>query len=294
MGSEVICQVGQIQVAPVRDGLFKLDGGAMFGIVPKPVWEKVNKPDERNRIQLALNPLLIRTATKNILVDTGIGNKYDAKWNDLYAIDHRWSVPESLKRMGLSVNDIHYVIPTHLHFDHMGGATVREGGRVVPTYPKASYIVQEKEWDASRLNNPRTRGSYLDDDFLPIEAAGRLKLIDGDEEVTKGVWIRHTNAHTPGHQIVFIESDGHKAVYLGDVMPTSSHMKPGWCMGYDVFPMEVARIKTEILERACKENWTLIFDHDVTVAMARVIKEGNNFALMPVQMYGRDYSEDYG
>jgi glyoxylase-like metal-dependent hydrolase (beta-lactamase superfamily II) len=294
MVSEVICQLGQIQLASVRDGLFKLDGGAMFGIVPRPVWEKVAKPDERHRIQLGLNPLLIRTPSKNILVDTGIGNKYDAKWNDQYAIDHKWTVPASLKRVGLSVNDIHYVVPTHMHFDHMGGATVRESGKVVPTYPKAMYVVQEREWAAALTNNPRTRGSYLDDDFLPIEAANRLKLIDGDEELTRGVTVRHTNAHTPGHQIVMIESDGQKAVYLGDLMPTAHHLKPAWCMGYDVFPMEVARFKAEFLERAAKENWVLIFDHDVTVAMARVIKEGSNYNLLPTQMFGRDYSDDYG
>ncbi len=294
MGNEVVCQLGQIQLCVVRDGLFKLDGGAMFGIVPRPVWEKSAKPDERHRIQLSLNPLLIRTPSKNILVDTGIGNKYDAKWNDLYAIDHRWSVPESLKRVGLSVNDIHYVVPTHMHFDHMGGATVREGGKVVPTYPRAMYVLQRREWDAAHSKNPRTRGSYVADDFLPIEASQRLKLIDGDEELSKGIIIRHTNAHTPGHQVVHIESDGQKAVYLGDVMPTTNHVKPGWCMGYDVFPMEVARYKVELLERAYKENWILIFDHDTTVAMARVIKEKDNYGLMPTQMFGRDYSEDYG
>lgn len=279
--------MGQLWISTVRDGLFKLDGGAMFGIVPRPAWEKVAPPDERNRIQLSLNPLLIQSGQKNILVDTGIGMKYDQKWTDMYGIDHRWTVPQSLRDVGLTPNDIHYVVPTHLHFDHMGGATVREMGKIVPTYPKAVYIVQEREWDAALSNNPRTQGSYLRDDFLPIEQAGRLKLIDGDEEIARGVWIRHTNGHTPGHQVVFLESDGQKAVYLGDLMPTVGHLRPAWCMGYDVFPMEVARIKQEMLERASKEAWILMFDHDVRVAMAQVRKGRKDFELEPIAILGK-------
>lgn len=274
-------KIGAIDVHTVKDGLFKLDGGAMFGIVPKPVWERVAPPDAKNRIELSLNPLLIRAAGKNILVDTGIGNKWDAKWMDMYAIDHRWSVPESLKQLGLSVADVDYVVPSHMHFDHMGGATVREGGRVVPTFPKATYIIQEKEWEAAFSDNPRTKGSYVKDDIVPIER--KKKLINGSEEIVPGVWVKHTNAHTQGHQVVVIESQGKRGIYLGDLMPTACHLKPAWCMGYDLFPMEVAKFKQEFLQQAARDGTVLIFDHEVKFTMATVQFEGNDYKLTPIQ-----------
>lgn len=278
-------RIGEIELFTVRDGLFRLDGGAMFGIVPRPVWERVAPPDERNRIRLSLNPLLIRTGKKNILVDTGIGSKRDAEWNDRFGVDHRWSVPESLKEIGLSTADIDLVIPSHLHFDHMGGATVLEGGKPVPTFPRATYLVQRAEWEAAHDPNPRTKGSYLREDFEPVEKAGRLKLLDGEEEVVPGVRVRPTGAHTQGHQIVFIESGGRTAVYMGDLMPTTAHLKPAWCMGYDLFPYDVARWKLEILERAEREGWILIFDHDLETAMARVERKEKGYALEPVRVF---------
>jgi len=277
-------RLGRFELSTVRDGLFKLDGGAMFGIVPKPVWEKVAVPDERNRVQLSLNPLLVRTGSKNILVDTGIGSKRDAKWNDLYGVDHRWSVPESLRSLGLTTRDIDYVVPSHMHFDHMGGATTLEAGKPVPTFPRATYLIQRREWEAAHDTNPRTKGSYWTDDFDPLERAGRVKLLDGDEEVAPGVRLQHTNAHTQGHQIVRLESEGRQAVYLGDLMPTSGHLKPAWCMGYDVFPYEVARLKIEILSRAAREDWLLIFDHDVRVSTARVVKGEKDYQLVAVSL----------
>lgn len=283
-------RLGDIELFTVRDGLFRLDGGAMFGIVPKPVWERVAPADDRNRIQLSLNPLLIRTKEKNILVDTGIGSKHDAKWNDLYAVDHRWSVPESLKEIDLSPSDIDLVVPSHMHFDHMGGATVLEGGKAVPTFPKATYVIQKREWDAAHDPNPRTKGSYRPDDFAPIEKAGQLKLVDGDEELVPGVWVRHTNAHTPGHQVVFVESQGQTAVYLGDLMPTAGHLKPAWCMGYDLFPYEVARFKQEFLESAEEKGWILVFDHDTETAMARVERKEKGYGIRPVQVFSGNRS----
>lgn len=280
--SSTLIRLGRLELATVRDGLFKLDGGAMFGIVPKPVWERVAPPDSRNRIQLSLNPLLIKTGSKNILVDTGIGSKRDAEWNDRYGVDHRWSVPESLRAVGLTTNDIDYVIPTHMHFDHMGGATALEGGKPVPTFPRATYLIQRKEWDAANDRNPRTRGSYHADDYLPLERAGRVKFLDGDEEVAPGVRIRHTNAHTPGHQAVYLDSDGAKAVFVGDLIPTTDHLKPAWCMGYDLFPYDVARLKEEMLQEAVEQERILIFDHDVRVSMARVSRTETGYRFVPI------------
>jgi glyoxylase-like metal-dependent hydrolase (beta-lactamase superfamily II) len=279
-------RLGRFELATVRDGLFKLDGGAMFGIVPKPVWERVAPPDARNRVQLSLNPLLVRTGSKAILVDTGIGSKRDAKWNDLYGVDHRWSVPESLRSLGLKTSDIDYVIPTHLHFDHMGGATTLVAGKPAPTFSRATHLIQRREWEAAHDGNPRTKGSYHPDDFQPLERAGLVKLLDGDEEVAPGVRIRHTNAHTPGHQAIYLESEGAKAVYLGDLMPTAEHLKPAWCMGYDLFPYDVARWKEEILREAAEEERILIFDHDVRISMGRVRRADKGYELETVAGLG--------
>jgi glyoxylase-like metal-dependent hydrolase (beta-lactamase superfamily II) len=274
-------KLGNIELHPLSDGHFRLDGGAMFGIVPKPLWEKLSPADARNRIELSLNPLLIKTPAKNILVDTGIGTKHDARFSEMYAIDHRWTLPESLKEVGLTTAEIDYVIPSHMHFDHMGGATIKEGGSIVPTFPKATFLVQRKEWEAAFLENPRSKGSYIPDDYLPIEK--RVKLLDGDEEIVPGVCVRHTNAHTQGHQVTFIEQNGLKAVYLGDLMPTSAHLKPAWCMGYDLFPLEVARIKQQFLEQAAREGWIIIFDHDLSMKMARVKQEERGYTLERIE-----------
>lgn len=275
-------QFGRFRLATARDGLFRLDGGAMFGIVPRVVWERVAQPDERHRIQLSLNPLVIEGHGKRILVDTGIGGKRDAKWGDMFGVDHRWDLAGSLRALGLALSDIDYVVPSHLHFDHMGGATVLEGGRAVPTFPRATYLVQTAEWDAAHSDNPRSRGSYLREDFDPLEGSGRLKLLRGDEEIVPGVRVSKTVGHTPGHQIVYVESEGKTAVYMGDLMPTSAHVKPAWCMAYDCFPLDVARTKAEMLERAAAGGWLLVLDHDLHIAMASVTREKDQFRLEPV------------
>jgi glyoxylase-like metal-dependent hydrolase (beta-lactamase superfamily II) len=261
-------RLGDYELHVASDGFFKLDGGAMFGIVPRVVWERVMPADERHRVRLALSCLLVKAGRWNVLVDTGIGTKHDAKFTDLYGIEHPPTTPESLKRLGLSPGDIHFVVLSHLHFDHAGGATVREGGKVVPTYPNATYIIQGGMWEEALAANPRTRGSYLDEDFLPLE--GRVKLIDGDHEVAPGVVARRTGGHVKHHQAVIIERGGRKAVYWGDVLPTTNHVKPAWTMSYDLYPHEVAAIKQQMLADAVREEWVNVFEHDPKTAMAYI------------------------
>jgi glyoxylase-like metal-dependent hydrolase (beta-lactamase superfamily II) len=263
---------GQFELHAVRDGSFLLDGGAMFGIVPKPVWEKVVAPDERNRVVVGLNVLLIRTGEKNILVDTGIGDKYDAKFADLYAPDRSSTLLGGLRGLGLGPEDIDVVILTHLHFDHAGGATVRRSGEAVPTFPRAAHILQEGMWEDAFSSNPRARGSYVRDDFVPLGKAGLLKFVRGEEEVASGVRVLRSGGHVEHHQMVMMESGGRKAIHWGDVMPTSAHVRPAWVTGYDLFPLRVAELRETLGERSASEGWLNVFGHDPAVPLGYLRK----------------------
>jgi glyoxylase-like metal-dependent hydrolase (beta-lactamase superfamily II) len=255
-------RLGRFELHAVGDGSFLLDGGAMFGIVPKTVWEKIVKPDAKNRVVVKLNPLLIRTGEKNILVDTGIGDKYDAKFSDLYEPDRSSTLLRSLRGIGLGPEDIDVVILTHLHFDHAGGATLRRGGEAVPAFPRAEHVLQEGMWEEAFSANPRSRGSYVRDDFGPLKKAGLVKFVRGEAEVAPGVRVLHSGGHVEHHQMVMIESGGRKALHWGDVMPTSAHVKPAWATGYDLFPLKVAELRETLGERSAAEGWLNVFGHD--------------------------------
>ena len=199
--------MGHFSLHTLSDGFFGLDGGAMFGVIPKLLWEKRNPPDPKNRIKLALRSLLIVTASERILVDTGVGRKYGPKFSDMFNVDDSDNLLDSLKRAGFNPDDVTLVVQTHLHFDHCGWATrLNDRGRPVPTFPKARYIVQAWEWQDAVTPNRRTKGSYRSDDFLPLQEAGQLELVDGDTELVPGVRLVRTGGHTRGHQIVIVET----------------------------------------------------------------------------------------
>lgn len=264
-------RLGQFELHAVGDGFFRLDGGAMFGIVPKALWEKVHPPDDRNRITLSLTTFLIRTGQKNILVDTGIGIKHDQRFVDLYAVDHPTTVASSLQKIALSVDDIDLVILSHLHFDHAGGATVRDaGGALAPTFPKATYFIQKGMWAEALTDNPRTKGSYIQEDFLPLEKAGRVKFLNGDAEIEPGIRVWWSGGHVKHHQCVIVDSQGRKAIYWADLLPTANHVKPAWVMGYDLYPAETAALKEKMLRRVIAEEWLNVFEHDPKIAFAYV------------------------
>ncbi len=266
-------KLGAFEIVSVTDGRFRLDGGAMFGVVPKVLWERCCHADERNRIPLALNPLLIRAHGKYLLVDTGIGEQGDEKFRDLYAVDRRPPLLDSLKRLGLGPEDIHLVINTHLHFDHAGGNTRREaGGRLIPAFPRATYVVQRGEYEDAVLPNERTKASYRPATFLPIAQAHRWEFVEGDAELMPGVSVVVTHGHTAHHQAVRIESEGRVAFYLGDLIPTSAHLPLPYIMGYDLYPVQTLEAKRRVLERAYDEHWLLVFEHDPNVAMGRLRK----------------------
>jgi glyoxylase-like metal-dependent hydrolase (beta-lactamase superfamily II) len=266
-------KLGAFDIQPVTDGRFKLDGGAMFGVVPKAIWETCCQADEQNRIQLGLNCLLIRARGKNILVDTGLGDKEDAKFKDMFAVERIPTLCDSLKTYGLQPQDIHMVINTHLHFDHAGGNTVRENGNVVATFPRAKYFVQRGEYEDAARANERTRASYRRENFTPIAHVDQWEFLDGDLELLPGVSVVITDGHTRRHQSIKVESEGQIAFYLGDLIPTVSHLPLPYIMGYDLYPLQTLETKRWVLNRAFDENWLLVFEHDPRVLMGRVRKD---------------------
>lgn len=277
-------RLGCFEIFPLTDGQLKLDGGAMFGVVPKALWEQHHPADERNRIRLELGVLLIKAHGKNILVDTGIGNKCDAKFNNIYGVERCPTIEQSLLKSGLSPSDISMVINTHFHFDHAGGNTKRNAkGKVEATFSKATYFIQRGEWEDASHPNERTRGSYLLENYEVLPKIGRLDLLEGDSEILKGISVIQTPGHTAHHQAIFIESEGKKALFLGDLIPTVSHIPPPYVMAYDLFPLTTIETKRMILEQAVEEHWLLIFQHDPKVRMGYLKKVAGRFLLEEVR-----------
>lgn len=276
-------RLGEFELHALSDGYFRLDGGAMFGIVPKPVWEKALPADARNRIRLSLTCLLVK-GPKTVLVDTGMGDKRDARFCELYDVDRSRTLLGGLAAAGVKAEEVDVVVLTHLHFDHAGGATRRgNDGSVTATFPNATYIVQEGMWAEALDANPRTKGSYMKEDFVPLQEQGRVKFVRGDEDVAPGVRCRLTGGHVKHHQGVEVESAGRKAFFWGDLLPTTHHVKPAWVMSYDLYPHEVASLKERMVAQAAAEGWLNVFEHDPDVAMGRFVKDEKGFRVDVVE-----------
>jgi glyoxylase-like metal-dependent hydrolase (beta-lactamase superfamily II) len=277
-------RIGRFEIYNLTDGLFRLDGGAMFGIVPRPIWEKTNPPDERNRIRMNLGVLLIKAHGKNILVDTGAGGKLVPKRQEIYALQHKPSLEESLAQLRLTPDDIDIVINTHLHFDHAGGNTFKAiDGQIIPTFPKARYFVQKGEWDWAHTQHERTQYAYIKDDFSPLDRSGRLVLLKGDEEIINGVRALVTPGHTEHHQCVTIESESRKAIFLADLIPMVAHLPYPYIMGYDLFPLKTLETKKRILQQAHDGHWLLIFQHDPDISMGYLKKDDGTFSMEAIR-----------
>jgi glyoxylase-like metal-dependent hydrolase (beta-lactamase superfamily II) len=278
--------VGRLTVHAIQAGGQKLDGGAMFGVVPKPLWERRIKADERNRIQLGMRCLLIEHERGWALIDNGAGNKENAKFHEIYGVenagaDQRTLLEDGLRQLGVKVEDVALMIDTHLHFDHAGGNTWIDGGGVVhPTFPKARYVVQRGEYEWATHTNERTAASYFAHNFEPVVASGQFDFASGETEVWPGITLIPTPGHTPHHQSVLISSDDAKAFFAADLMPTSAHVPLPWIMGYDVEPLRTLETKRSILKRAVEEEWLLVFEHDASVATGRVRVDGKGFAVV--------------
>lgn len=263
--------LGNWKLHLVSDGRFWLDGGAMFGVIPKPLWSRVIACDERNRIPLGLNCLLIQTGESNILVDTGIGTKEDAKAKEIYRMEPAGILMEQLAAVGVSPGDIDWVINTHLHFDHCGGNTARVGNTERPAFPNATFFVQAGEMHDARNSNERNRASYLPRNWESI--GSKWELLQGDVNLARGISVFETPGHTAHHQSVRVEKDGKTVVFLADVMPTIHHISLPWIMGYDLYPMTTLESKRKLLPRMVDENWLLIFEHEAFKPVGRVVKD---------------------
>ena len=279
--------LGDFRVHALEAGLVRLDGGAMFGVVPKPLWERRIPADARNRIPLALRCLLVETPDELVLIETGLGNKENDKFLDIYGVDNASSHPAHPDRLqqliteaGFRPEDVGVVIDTHLHFDHAGGNTFRDAeGRVRVAFPNARYVVQRGEWEWAHRANERTSASYLPDNYEPVMAAGQLDLVEGDVEIVPGISVMRTPGHCPHHQSVVLRSGGETACFLADVMPTFAHLPLPWVMGYDVEPLVTLESKRALLERAVDERWLLVSTHDPFVPWGRPVAEGKGVRL---------------
>jgi glyoxylase-like metal-dependent hydrolase (beta-lactamase superfamily II) len=273
---------GDFELHALSDGFFGLDGGAMFGVIPRPVWQKTNPPDERNRIRLALRPLLIVTPAERILVDAGIGDGHDPRFADLYRIEKPDNLDASLARAGFSPEDVTRVVLTHLHFDHCGSATrLSESGSPVPRFPNARYYVQQKEWDLALNPNRRSRAAYLPQHFLPLEEAGLLDIIDGDLELVPGIELVRVGGHTPGMMLAFIRSGGRTALFWSDLIPTKAHIATPYIMGYDLLPLETMDRKEELVGRAVAEGWLSFLGHDPELPAGTIALKEGKYTLEP-------------
>jgi methylmalonyl-CoA epimerase len=275
--------LGDLEIISLFDGFFQLDGGAMFGVVPKALWAKQAVPDQKNRILLAMRPLIVR-GTRTMLIDAGIGDKDGGKFHDIYGVDRSRNLDHTLAEAGLRREDIDIVLATHLHFDHSGGFTTRDtNGRVRPAFPRAQYVVRRGEWEDARHANERTRASYLADNFMPLADAGVLQLVDEDQTIMPGVKVRRTGGHTMHHQMVLIESGGQHAAFVADLLPTTAHLREPWIMGYDLYPMETLAAKKAFYKEAIEKDTLVFFEHDPLVTAGYIREEQGTRRVQPAR-----------
>jgi glyoxylase-like metal-dependent hydrolase (beta-lactamase superfamily II) len=264
-------KLGALTLDLVSGGNFRLDGGAMFGVVPKVLWERRFPADEKNRIRLTTNCLLVRGDGFTALVETGLGDKWDAKARALYAIDPVPSLAAELEARGVRPEDVDAVVVSHLHFDHAGGATTVSGGRAVPAFPNAILYVQAEELEHARTPNERDRASYLPENWEPYAEAGRLEALRGETEVRPGIRCVPLPGHNRGMQAIRIESGGRTAFYFADALPTTAHVPIPWIMAYDLYPVELIQRKKRLLDEAVREEWLCVFEHDPDVPWGRIV-----------------------
>lgn len=264
----------------ISDGVAAIDGGAMFGVVPKIFWEKYYPCDEKNRVDISLNCLLIETKDKKILVDTGVGNKFEQKYVEIYNIRREKNLVELIKEIGLSVEDINIVINTHLHFDHCGWNTINENDKNVVLFKNAKYFIQKKEWYYAYSPDERSIASYKKENFLSLYDCNQLELIDGDAEIEKGIKLIYTSGHSFGHQTVLIEDNNGKIFFCSDLIPTAFNLKINYTSAFDIYPLEVMEKKKKVLNLAKNENWTLVFPHEI-----------NNFVGKYFEIYNKIFGE---
>lgn len=263
--------IGRFKLTPLELGNFRLDGGAMFGVVPRVLWEKKHPPDNKNRIEMALRCLLIEFDDKKILVDTGFGQDRSEKFRKIFHYTGSDNyLDDSLAGIDVSTGDITDVILTHLHFDHCGGATINKGIDPVPAFPNARYHIQERQLDHARSRLERDRASYLFEDFEPLIERNATELHDGPWEIIEGIEMIECNGHTPAMQLVKVQDVGNTLFYAADLIPLSSQLSLSWIMSYDLYPVKTLEEKQSILKQAAEESWIICYEHDPVLAMGKV------------------------
>jgi glyoxylase-like metal-dependent hydrolase (beta-lactamase superfamily II) len=271
--------LGAWSVHTLETGRLRLDGGAMFGSVPKPIWSKSHPADERNRITLAMRCLLLEGEGRRILVDIGIGDKFTPKLMDIYGVDHsEHSLERSLAALGLGVEDVTDLVLTHLHFDHAGGSTRLQGGILTPRLPRAHAYVQRRNWENAGRPNPRERASYMAENFVPLMEAGVLRLWDGPQRPWPGIELFTAEGHTRGQQLLRVSGKEGVLYFVADLIPTANHVRIPFVMGYDIAAIETMDEKRDLLARAAREGAWICLEHDPHVALARPQAEGDDFA----------------
>jgi len=276
-------KLGNLEFHIVIAGHVRLDGGAMFGVIPKTMWESVMPPDSSNRILLAMNCLLIHAGGKRILVETGAGNKLSAKLRAIYDLDE-WRLIEGLREYGLHPEEIDIVVNTHLHFDHCGGNTRIEKDKVIPTFPNARYVVHKGEFEHAKNPSERDRASYMPDNFVPIEAARKYSLIEDDRVIAPGVELIRVPGHTADMLCVKLEGGGRTAFSFADLIPMTPHLGLPWIMGYDLYPMKTLENKKKWIPKVAQEGWIALFTHDPRVPAAYLRERNGRWEPEPVSI----------
>ncbi len=260
--------LGDFELTAISDGIYHLDGGVFFGVVPKVMWERKVKADEKNLVPSGLNSVVVRTSKKTVLIETGLGNKLPERLVKNYGQPSE--LLTNLTAAGISPEDIDIVINTHLHFDHCGWNTVRKGDKVVATFPNAQYYVQEGEWQHARQQHERDAVSYISDNYDPLIASGQMQLMKGDQEIIPGISVRIFPGHTENMQAVMIESGGQTACYISDLIPTTAHIDLTWVMAFDLCPLRTIDSRKRYYAQAIPQKWLTIFTHDPNVPWAYV------------------------
>ncbi len=276
--------LGEIEVRYLHGGNFWLDGGAMFGVVPKVFWDKKSAPDDRNRIRLRANSLLVRAQGKTIVIETGNGTKWDAKQRAIYGVQEGDPLMDSLAENGVQPGQVDLVINTHLHFDHAGGNTRIEDGRAVPAFPRARYVLQRAELEHARTPTERDKASYFPDNFEPITEAGLWNLVEGYTEILPGISVARIPGHNADIQAVLLNGGGKTLAFVADLLPTRHHIPLPWIMAYDLYPLQTLETKRKWVPRMAKENWMVVFGHDPDVAVAQLHERDGKIEFEPVDL----------